>query len=238
MVAVLRARAEFDEGLKHHNDGDPAALSVRRASHCLNRHGGPRRLAHGGSGGDRARPPSSRSGPDWHSTHRREDVPRRVSLEVMLRGTSSSPSSTSFVRKVAAEVMMRISASSCRGPRQQAQGRCPRSAVRRHEDRRGPTLRPEPAEGHPPPRCGNRGTPEARRSVVHVRHRAGHRDVFGDRGLGCRAPELWILFSLGTVQMVPVVIRMNHQGRLAPTPATSLHPRRGFRFLSSHPHRR
>jgi len=77
------ARAAFDENLMHYKAEIPAShhphpqsLShpmgeglVQRAAHRLERHGQPRRLAHGGLGGACARPPSSRSEPDWRFAH-------------------------------------------------------------------------------------------------------------------------------------------------------------------------
>ena len=62
--------------------GEGRALLVQRAAHRLERHGQPRRLAHGGLG-------AVLRGPSRTGIQRieREDEPRRVSLEVMLRGT-------------------------------------------------------------------------------------------------------------------------------------------------------
>jgi type I restriction enzyme, R subunit len=61
---------------------DPGPVLVQRAAHRLERHGQPRRLAHGGLGAV-LRGPSRTGG----QRIEREDEPRRVSLEVMLRGT-------------------------------------------------------------------------------------------------------------------------------------------------------
>ena len=44
------ARAAFDENLTHYKQQDPGAVLVQRAAHRLERHGQPRRLAHGGLG--------------------------------------------------------------------------------------------------------------------------------------------------------------------------------------------
>ena len=62
--------------------GEGGAVLVQRAAHRLERHGQSGRLAHGGLGAALRGP--SRTGA---KRIKREDEPRRVSLEVMLRGT-------------------------------------------------------------------------------------------------------------------------------------------------------
>jgi type I restriction enzyme R subunit len=65
------ARAAFDENLTHYKAELPQLFwfNALLIASNLERRGQPRRLARGGLGGASARPPSSRSEPDWHSTY-------------------------------------------------------------------------------------------------------------------------------------------------------------------------